>query len=249
MCALPAVARVLLPLPPPCGRSAVLQPGGRRMRGVSGASRQRVEVGTTGEASEPLRWYAGTSPARWPPECGGTGSFKPPAAAGSRPAGVEPGQPTRGRRRRGCGHSTPHQAPTPPGTATGCLLRSPELSPSLSRPRSPCTAALGSCTSPEACLVAPGHPKSCREEVTLRMELSIPPLGMLLTVPASGVRGLSLPDLALLMWGQKGTGRALAGCGQELLWLKLERSEKGEREPSDWSCRRGREERRRRKSV
>lgn len=39
-------------------------------------------------------------------------------------------------------------------------------------------------------------------EATLRMWLSIPPLGMPLTAPTSGWRGLSLPGLALLMaWG------------------------------------------------
>ncbi|KAM6053135.1 uncharacterized protein LJ206_016264 isoform 1-T1 [Theristicus caerulescens] len=87
-------------------------------------------------------------------------------------------------------------------------------------------------------------------EATLRMRLSVPPLGMLLTVPASGSRGLSLPDLALLeVWGQKGTGRALTGCRQELPQLKLERPEKGGRQPRDWSYRRGREERRRKQHL
>ncbi|XP_069667906.1 uncharacterized protein [Haliaeetus albicilla] len=51
--------------------------------------------------------------------------------------------------------------------------------------------------------------------------------GMSLTAPASGSCGRSLPGLPLLTaWGRKGTGRALAGHGQELLQLKLERPEK-----------------------
>ncbi|KAM6040715.1 uncharacterized protein LJ206_019714 isoform 1-T1 [Theristicus caerulescens] len=48
------------------------------------------------------------------------------------------------------------------------------------------------------------------EEAALRMRLSIPPLGMLLTAPASGLRGLSLPDLTLLVvWGEKGWAERL----------------------------------------
>lgn len=47
--------------------------------------------------------------------------------------------------------------------------------------------------------------------------------------PTSGLHGLSLPGLALLVaWEQKGTGGALTGYGQELLWLKL--SENGKEE-------------------
>ncbi|KAK4805267.1 hypothetical protein QYF61_018308 [Mycteria americana] len=68
-------------------------------------------------------------------------------------------------------------------------------------------------------------------EAALRPRLSLPPLGLLVMVPASGLCGLFLPELALLAaWGQKGTGGALAGCGQELLRLKLERPEKGKEE-------------------
>jgi len=63
----------------------------------------------------------------------------------------------------------------------------------------------------------------------LRMQLSVPPMGVLLTVPTSGWCGLSLPGVTLLVaWGQKGTGRVLTGCRQELSQLKLERTEKGE---------------------
>jgi len=69
----------------------------------------------------------------------------------------------------------------------------------------------------------------CLPGAALRTQLSVPPLEMPLTVPASGLCGLSLPDLALLTaWGRKGRGRALSGCGQELPRLKLERPEKGE---------------------
>ncbi|KAM9589240.1 uncharacterized protein ACIBXB_007681 isoform 1-T1 [Morphnus guianensis] len=73
-----------------------------------------------------------------------------------------------------------------------------------------------------------------KAETALRMRLSVPPMGMLLTAPASGLRGLSLPGLALLLaWEQKGTGGALTGCGQELLRLKLERPEK---DLSNWKA-------------
>ena len=61
-------------------------------------------------------------------------------------------------------------------------------------------------------------------EAALRMQLSVPPLLMPLIAPASGLRGFSLPGLTLLaVWGHKGTGGALTGCGQELPQLKLER--------------------------
>ncbi|KAM6265234.1 uncharacterized protein M6G45_006094 isoform 1-T1 [Spheniscus humboldti] len=74
--------------------------------------------------------------------------------------------------------------------------------------------------------------------------------GMPLTAPASGLRGLSLPSLALLAaWGRKGTGGALTGCGQELLRLKLERPGKGGGQPSDWSYRSGRHGSRRKKRL
>ncbi|XP_075297827.1 uncharacterized protein LOC142363958 isoform X3 [Opisthocomus hoazin] len=63
----------------------------------------------------------------------------------------------------------------------------------------------------------------------LRMQLSVPPMGVLLTAPTSGWCGQSLPGVTLLVaWGQKGTGRVLTGCRQELSQLKLERPEKGE---------------------
>ncbi|XP_072731875.1 uncharacterized protein [Ciconia boyciana] len=68
-------------------------------------------------------------------------------------------------------------------------------------------------------------------EAALRTQLSVPPLGLPVTAPASGLRGLSVPGLALLAaWGREGTGGALAGCGQELPRLKLERPEKGKEE-------------------
>ena len=68
-------------------------------------------------------------------------------------------------------------------------------------------------------------------EATLRMRLSVPPLGMPSTAPTSGLHDLSLPGLGLLAaWGRKGAGGALTGCGQELLQLKLERPEKGKEE-------------------
>ncbi|KAM6228739.1 uncharacterized protein M6G45_016217 [Spheniscus humboldti] len=67
-------------------------------------------------------------------------------------------------------------------------------------------------------------------EAALRTGLSVRPPGMALAAPASGLRGLSLPGLALLAaWGRKGTGGALAGCGQELPRLKPERPEEDER--------------------
>ncbi|KAM6190254.1 uncharacterized protein WM294_013798 [Sarcoramphus papa] len=73
-----------------------------------------------------------------------------------------------------------------------------------------------------------GKLKPRTPEAALRMRLSVPALGMPLTAPASGLRGLSLPSPApLVAWGQKGTGGALTGCGQELPRLKLERPEKG----------------------
>ncbi|KAM6188420.1 uncharacterized protein WM294_015565 [Sarcoramphus papa] len=65
------------------------------------------------------------------------------------------------------------------------------------------------------------------DEAVLKTQLSVPPLGMPWTAPASGLRGPSLPGLALLVaWGGKGTGRTRTGCRQELLWLKLRRPEK-----------------------
>ncbi|KAK4821280.1 hypothetical protein QYF61_017644 [Mycteria americana] len=65
-------------------------------------------------------------------------------------------------------------------------------------------------------------------EAALRPRLSLPPLGLPVTAPASGLRGLSVPGLALLAaWGRTWTGGALGGCGQELRRLKLERPEKG----------------------
>ncbi|XP_052638140.1 uncharacterized protein LOC128139577 isoform X2 [Harpia harpyja] len=71
---------------------------------------------------------------------------------------------------------------------------------------------------------------------------------MPLTAAASGLRGLSLPGLPLLAARERrGTGGALTGCGQEL--QKLERPQKGGGWPSDWSSRRGREERRRKKRL
>ncbi|XP_075376593.1 uncharacterized protein LOC142418522 isoform X2 [Mycteria americana] len=87
-------------------------------------------------------------------------------------------------------------------------------------------------------------------EAVLRLCLSVPPLGLPVPAPASALRGLSVPGLALLAaWGRKGTGRALAGCGQELLRLKLERPDKGGGQPSNQSYRRGREEGRRKKCL
>ncbi|XP_072726716.1 uncharacterized protein [Ciconia boyciana] len=68
-------------------------------------------------------------------------------------------------------------------------------------------------------------------EAALSTRSSLPPLGLPVTAPASGLRGLSVPGLALLAaWGRKGTGGALAGCGRELPRLKLERPEKAKEE-------------------
>ncbi|KAM9237115.1 uncharacterized protein RG961_002619 [Leptosomus discolor] len=64
------------------------------------------------------------------------------------------------------------------------------------------------------------------QEATLRAQVSLPPLGMLLSASALVLPGLSLPGLALVMaWGQKGTGGALAGCGQ---WTGAAAAEAGE---------------------
>ncbi|KAM6227051.1 uncharacterized protein M6G45_017158 [Spheniscus humboldti] len=91
---------------------------------------------------------------------------------------------------------------------------------------------------------------SAAAEAALRTQFSILPMGMPLTAPTSGLRGLSLPGLTVLAaWGRKGTGGTLTGCGQELPRLKLERPEKGGGQPSGCSYRSGREERREKKRL
>ncbi|XP_064326321.1 uncharacterized protein LOC135316575 isoform X2 [Phalacrocorax carbo] len=92
--------------------------------------------------------------------------------------------------------------------------------------------------------------RSPRSETVLRTWLSVLPPGMPLTAAISGLRGFSLPGVAILAArGRKGTHRALPGCGQELPCLKLERPQKGRGQPSNRSFRRGREETRRKKHL
>ncbi|XP_074965175.1 uncharacterized protein LOC142064310 [Phalacrocorax aristotelis] len=100
-----------------------------------------------------------------------------------------------------------------------------------------------------ACEVMPPYSLLLPETV-LRTWLSVLPPGMPLTAAVSGLRGFSLPGFAILAApGQKGTHRALPGCGQELPRLKLETPTKGGGRPRVWSCRRGREERRGKKHL
>ena len=68
-------------------------------------------------------------------------------------------------------------------------------------------------------------------ETVLRTWLSVLPPGMPLTVAVSGLRGFSLPGLAVCAArDQKGIDKALPGCGQELPRLKLETPTKGKEE-------------------
>ena len=71
-------------------------------------------------------------------------------------------------------------------------------------------------------------------ETVLRTWLSVLPPGMPLTAAVSGLRGFSLPGVAILAArGRKGTHRALPGCGQELPRLKLETPTKGKAEETE----------------
>lgn len=72
-------------------------------------------------------------------------------------------------------------------------------------------------------------------EAALRTWLSVPPPGVPLTAPASGLRGLSLPGLApLTAWGRKGTVaswlRTGAKAGEAGLKVKKKKKPKASRQ-------------------